>query len=260
MFRANNPVGNSYFVNPEALLIAAICLAFGAIVQSVIGFGMGVVAIPLLVWGGWSLPEAIGIVIPNVLLQTALNCWQNRDHLPWQDVGVLFVFRLVFLPIGIFTLRYISDSGEQLTRQLLGVGLIGMLILQQMTRNRSINLRGPVGTFLAGSSSGFLAGLLGMGGPPLVFWAMGQNWPTERQRAFLWLTFLFIVPLQLIMMGVTFGRQLTDAMVIGFAVSPMVLIIAWWGARIGNSMSKERIRLMMQLFLVVIAVRLIFWG
>ena len=35
------------------------------------------------------------------------------------------------------------------------------------------------------TGSGVLAGLCGMGGPPLVLWAMAHDWPTQRIRGFL---------------------------------------------------------------------------
>ena len=247
-------------VTPEKLILCAVCLAFGSLVQSVIGFGMGVVAIPLLVWGGFSLPEAIGMVLPNVLLQTAMNCWQNRRNLPWADVGVMFALRIVSIPIGVFVLHYLSDSGENLTRQILGFGVVGMLVVQRLATRTEIRLPDQVGVFLAGVTSGFFAGLIGMGGPPLVCWVLGRGWSTDRQRSFLWLNFLFIVPIQILLMYGAFGSRLAVAMLTGTTLSPLVLVVAWWGARLGNSLSKERLRLIMQLFLLLIAVRLIFWA
>lgn len=246
-------------MTPEKLILAAVCLAFGSLVQSVIGFGMGVVAIPLLVWGGFSLPEAIGMVLPNVLLQTTMNCWQNRRHLPWADVGVMFVLRVISIPIGILVLRYLSDSAEHLTRQVLGIGVIGMLIMQRLALRAPIQFSGRMGTLAAGSASGFFAGLIGMGGPPLVIWVLGRHWSPDRQRSFLWLNFLLIVPLQILLMWGAFGSQLATAMLTGVTLSPLVLVIAWWGARLGNSLSKERLRVMMQVFLLIIAARLILW-
>ncbi|MCP4190716.1 MAG: sulfite exporter TauE/SafE family protein [Planctomycetaceae bacterium] len=248
------------FVTPEKLILSAACLAFGSLVQSVIGFGMGVVAIPLLVWGGFSLPEAIGMVLPNVLLQTAMNCWQNRRHLPWSDVGVMFCLRIVSIPLGVLVLDYLSTAGENLTRQILGFGVVGMLVVQRLTMGTKIRLPDRVGVLLAGVTSGFFAGLIGMGGPPLVCWVLGRGWSTDRQRSFLWLNFLLIVPVQILLMWNAFGRQIAIAMLIGIALTPLVLIIAWWGAQLGNSLSKERLRWMMQLFLLLIAARLIFWG
>lgn len=246
-------------MTPENLILSAACLAFGSLVQSVIGFGMGVVAIPLLVWGGFSLPEAIGMVLPNVLLQTSMNCWQNRRELPWSDVGLMFVLRVASLPIGIFALRFVSDEGEDLTRRILGIGVVTMLVMQRIAARSPVKLTGRAGTLIAGCTSGFFAGLIGMGGPPLVFWVLGRHWMPDRQRSFLWLNFLLIVPLQIVMMWATFGSELATAMLIGITLAPLVLLIAWWGARFGNSLSKERLRTMMQVFLLVIAARLIFW-
>ena len=246
-------------LTPEQIIFTAVVLAFGALVQSVIGFGLGVVVIPLLVWGGWTLPEAICMVLPNVFVQSLLNCWQNQDELPWKDALEVFIPRMISLPIGIVLLQFISEAGESLTRQILGVGLILMLILQQMTRRSNIKLKGRTGAILAGTSSGFLAGLIGMGGAPLIFFVIGKNWSNARQRGFLWLNFLLIVPLQLLIMGITLGVGLTKTMALGLAFSPVALLVAWWGAKIGNAIATDRLRLCMQLLLLLIAARLIVW-
>lgn len=246
-------------MTPEQIILTAAVLAFGALVQSVIGFGLGVVVIPLLVWGGWTLPEAICMVLPNVFLQSLLNCWQNQAELPWKDAVEVFIPRVISLPIGVMLLQFISEAGESLTRQILGVGLILMLVLQQMTRHSSLKLQGRTGAILAGTSSGFLAGLIGMGGAPLVFFVMGKSWSNARQRAFLWLNFLLIVPLQLLIMGIALGVDLTKTMGLGLAFSPVTLLIAWWGSRLGNAISNDRLRFCMQLFLLLIGARLIFW-
>ena len=240
------------------ILISATCLAFGSLVQSILGFGMGIVSIPLLVWGGFSLPQAIVMVLPNVFLQTSMNCWQNRGHMPWREVGWFFLLRIISMPVGILLLRHMSASGQESTRQFLGFSVIAILLFQQTQRFTSGRPGGIGGMIAAGTASGFFAGLIGMGGPPLILWALRrEDWGQQRQRSFLWFTFLLIVPWQILMMLLSFEGKLENAVILGLAVSPLVLLVAWFGAHYGNALSNDRVRWLMQIFLLLIAAQLI---
>ncbi len=245
-------------MTPGQIVISAVCLAFGSLVQSVLGFGMGIVSIPLLVWGGFTLPQAIIMVLPNVFLQTAMNCWQNRGHIPWREVGWFFGLRMISMPVGVLILRYMSTSGQEATRQFLGFSVIAILLFQQTQRFVPGRPGGIGGMFAAGTASGFFAGLIGMGGPPLILWALRQeDWGQRRQRSFLWSTFLLIVPWQILIMLLSFDGWLTHAVLLGLAVSPLVLLVAWCGAHYGNALSNDKVRLLMQVFLLLIAAQLI---
>ena len=244
-------------MNIQSWLLSAACLALGALVQSVLGFGMGLVAVPLLVLTGVALPVAIGLLMPNVLVQTAFSNWQYRHQLPWRQAGQVYVLRVLALPLGILALRGIAGAGQDLTRQIVGLGLMGLLLLPRSVPRRLPALQGHAAMITAGTLSGFLAGLLGMGGPPLVLWVLGQPWPPLRQRSFLWLSFMLLAPVQTGLLLWTFGWPMARAMGAGLTLAPLVVPIAALGARWGSSLSKERLRWLTRAFLLLLALRLI---
>jgi uncharacterized protein len=244
-------------VDWSTLSLAAGCLGFGAVVQSTVGFGMGVVAIPLLVHAGFSLPLAIGALLPNVLVQTAFSCWRHRRELPWADALSMSIWRYLSLPLGIWTLGVVAEQGQNLSRAVLGVGLLGVLATQQVQRLLPARRPGSKVTVAAGVGSGLLAGLIGMGGPPLVLWVMAQEWTASRQRCFLWLSFLLVMPLQFSVMAWRFGRPWAEATLYGLAVAPLILLIAWKFGTWADRWSKARLRQGMRLLLLLIAARLV---
>ncbi len=244
-------------VNSQLVAIATLCLGLGAAVQATLGFGMGLVAIPLLVWGGFSLPQAIGVLIPNVLVQTAFGCWRFRRELPWSDVGPISVVRLLALPIGVLLLGLVAEQGQAMTRGVLGAGLLGALLFQPPRPTASRPPPGRLATLAAGSASGLLAGLIGMGGPPLVVWVMRHDWDSVRQRCFLWLSILLVMPVQILLMSLRFGRVWLGAVQIGCCVVPLTVLIAWQAGIWADRWSKQRLRFAMRLFLLLIAVRLV---
>jgi hypothetical protein len=232
-------------------------LGAGALVQSSVGFGMGLVATPLLVFAGCSLPQAIASLLPNVLVQTAFSCWRYRRDLPWADVAPICLWRYLGLPVGVWLLGLVNDQGQAVSRAILGLGLLAVLATQQLPVNLPQRRPGRLATLLAGSSSGVLAGWLGIGGPPLVLWVVGQDWNTQRQRCFLWLSFLLVIPLQLLIMSWRFGVSWVRDAAHGLAVVPVVLLSAWLGGVWSQHWSKHRLRQAMRLFLLLIALRLI---
>lgn len=246
-------------MNLQLVAVAFVCLGAGAVVQASLGFGMGVVAIPLLVWGGFSLPEAIGALVPNVLFQTSLGCWRQRHYLPWRDALPMMTVRYAALPAGVWTLGVLAEQGQAATRMVLGIGLVFVLVIQQWRPPDSPEVRKPgrVATLLAATSSGFLAGVIGMGGPTLVLWVMRQDWESRRQRTFLWLSFLLLMPAQIGLMSWRFGRPWLHAMAIGACVVPWTLCLAWFAQNWADRWSRDRLRMAMRLFLFFIALRLI---
>ena len=228
--------------------------------QSIIGFGMGVLTIPLFVWLGVRLDAAIGLLVPSVLYQTGFNCWQNRALMPWKDVWRPYLMRLACLPIGVWVLSSIADS-RTLGRQVLGVTVISIIAMQLVNRRYSrIRSPQPIAKWWvipAATTSGFMAGLIGMGGPSLVLWVMRQGWSSQRQRYFLWLSFLLVVPFQALLMLAKFGSPMLNTFLFGAILVPFVVGGAFIGNRIGDRLTPDHLRRLMYLFLVIISVRLL---
>lgn len=235
---------------------AALSLAVGAFVQETLGFGMGMVATPLLVWDGFTLPQAIGAVAPNILAQTAVGCWRFRRDLPWGRAWEVCAYRYLALPVGISVLGIVAEQGQEVSRAVLGTALILALAMQQFPAAGASRVPGRFATAVAASASGFLAGLIGMGGPPLVLWVMRQDWSSRAQRCFLWLSFLQVMPLQIGLMAWKFGPIWWQALAIGTLAIPITLTTAGLASRWADRWSKQRLRFGMQLFLLVIALRL----
>ncbi|MEZ6119179.1 MAG: sulfite exporter TauE/SafE family protein [Pirellulaceae bacterium] len=248
-----------------ATIVFAILVALvGGVIQATIGFGMGVVTIPVLVWIGIPLHHAIGMMLPCIVFQTALNSWQHKAKLPWRDILRLFALRLIGLPMGIAILHQLSQTGTNATRQVLGIGLIAIIGLRWFEPNLPSKRMAGVSTYLFGLLSGLAAGLIGMGGPPLVLWVMQQPWDSVRQRTFLWTSFLLVTPIQGAILMYSFGAgEMADAYAAGMLLVPAVVSGSWLGNHLAKRLSAERLRLLMTSFLLIIAIRFVvspFWA
>ncbi len=102
-----------------------------------------------------------------------------------------------------------------------------------------------------------------MGGPPLVLWVMAHDWTAERTRAFLFASFMGLVPVQLTLLYWTFGKDVVYGMAVGAALSPVVLLGSLLGLRVGARFSKPLLHRLAFLLLVAIALNAMFpqiWG
>ena len=91
----------------------------------------------------------------------------------------------------------------------------------------------------------------------MMAWVMRQDWPNQRQRAFLWLSFLLALPVQIVLMTWRFGSPWRDGLRVGSAAIPVVLLVTWLVGAWADGWSKERLRWGMRLFLFLLALRLI---
>jgi hypothetical protein len=105
---------------------------------------------------------------------------------------------------------------------------------------------------LAFSSSGILAGICGMGGPPLVLWSVAQNWSVERTRGFIFTVMAASIPLQIFLLYLAFGADILGGIQFAFLAAPAVYIGAKIGLPIGNRMPKQILTRMVYSILIVV--------
>lgn len=67
-------------VAPSEIGIAALIVTLGALLQSAVGFGMGLVVVPLLTWAGYPLPHAVALLLGAAVIQTGLGTYFARRH------------------------------------------------------------------------------------------------------------------------------------------------------------------------------------
>lgn len=233
--------------------VAAI-LFLAAIVQGLVGFALAIVAVPLLVWHGLSLSEAIAIGSASTLIQAVTGMIKLRRSIPWESVRPSIVLRLIALPIGIAVLVRLDGLERDQVKAVLG-GLIVLLVVSQLVvRVEPRERLSKAWDTLAFSASGFFAGMVGMGGPPLVLWLAALKWPTDRMRAFLFANFALLAPVNLLLIAQAFGQPAVHAMGLGVLMAPVVIVGGLIGVKLGSHLPREVFRKI--LFAILIAMGL----
>ncbi len=237
----------------EQIFFAMLILFLASMTQAMIGFAFNLLAIPLLIWVGFSLPEAVVLTVIPIFVQLVTNAWRLRDAIVWRDVAWPVLIRYLTLPIGIGLLHALSQLDTTLIKQWVGGMLLVILAVEAFATfqpRENLPLRWSI---LAFGLSGVMLGMLGMGGPPVVLWLMAHNWAPRRTRAFITTVFLFASPVQVGLLYWQFGTHLLESFVLGISATPVVIAGALIGGTIGNGFDTEKLRRAVMLFLFLTA-------
>ena len=207
-------------MNVSHWAVVALASAVGSLTQGATGFGSAMIAIPIMLWGGLALPAAIAVNTAIITLQGAASCWKHRELIPWSDTKTMVVLRVVSVPVGVLALASMQTWGPVFVKQIVGITLLATLTFLVAFKVRPVAHVSPLWTAIAGSTSGFLTGAVGMGGAPLVTWTLTRDWEPARVRGFLWATSLQMVPISLLLLVWQFGAQVLWSFLAGMTAFP----------------------------------------
>ncbi|MBQ9241016.1 MAG: sulfite exporter TauE/SafE family protein [Duodenibacillus sp.] len=162
-----------------------VCVFTAAFLQAITGFGLVIIAAPLLMF--FYDPKLV--VLMMVFLSLCSNTWQSlfvfrQAH--HQTVFWMIVGAIVSQPIGFFVYDAITPDG---LRMFIGVLLLISLIVMQ-TFKVKIPIS-PRNSAITGSACGLMSITTGMGGPPLILYTAYSDLSASQIRATCILFFFF---------------------------------------------------------------------
>ncbi|WP_343947826.1 sulfite exporter TauE/SafE family protein [Nonomuraea longicatena] len=200
------------------LIVGGVAVFVGAIVQGAVGFGLGLVAAPVLtLLKPEIMPGAVQVVNVALPLFTLAVEWRRVD---WKGLGFALIGRLPGSAIGALIVVYVST-------QTLGI-LVGSMVLVAVALSaRAISVPRNAGTLMgAGFASAVTGTATGIGGPPMGL--VYQNAKGPQIRATLAMYFFLSAGQSLVLLAyighlpsaaLTTGGLLIVPMVVGFLVS-----------------------------------------
>lgn len=243
-----------YFMTMDPLTLAGVGLVLflAAAAQGAVGFGYALFATPLLVLLGIPLQNVVVLVSTCSMIQCTLAAHHLRAHIPWSIALTATAIRLVAVIVGLVGLKQLMGLDPDRVRLAIGIFLCILVLLQWAWHPAPVERVNPFWSGLAFTASGLLAGLLGMGGPPLILWVMAHRWSSLMSRAFLFAVVAMSVPAQLVIMTFGLGTGVLKFIAIGLAASPLVYAGSRLGLPVGNRLSRERLRMLAYGLLLII--------
>lgn len=146
-------------MNGPDLALAALIIGAGALVQGSIGFGMNVVAAPLLVLIDKTLVP--GPTLACAVILTLLLTVRERAHIEMTGLGWALAGRLPGTVLGGLALVVLSTRGLTV--------LFGILVLAAVALSGGWHIpKNPWTLSTAGAVSGFMSMTTSIGGPPMA--------------------------------------------------------------------------------------------
>lgn len=205
-------------LDPGVLVLVLLAVLLGAIVQTVVGLGLGLVAAPVVTL---LAPELMpGVMISLACVLPLLTLAGERRDIDWHGLGWSLPPRVLGTVIGVGVVAHFSEDQ-------LGI-LIGVIVLLAVLLTwRAITVpvnRGTLGTV------GFISGVTGtatsIGGPPFAI--LYQHRPARQIRTTMAVYFLVGAAISLV--GLAISGDLTRHQV---AVGALLLPAVAVGAVVG---------------------------
>ncbi len=231
---------------------AGVIIFLAGILQSAVGFGFALFATPLLLWIGIPLPNVIALVATCSMLQAIIGSGRLKASVPWRLSFVATAVRLSGMAFGIFLLKRLVMIDIAHIRMVIGIVICVLVIAQMLMKPEPAKTTRRGWAAIAFTVSGVLVGLCGMGGPPLVLWAVSHNWSTQKIRGFLFAVFAETIPVQIIVLGITFGTPIFRSAALGLLCLPILYGSTLIGIPLGNRMRNEWLRTVAYSILLVI--------
>jgi uncharacterized membrane protein YfcA len=195
------------------ILLAALAVAAGALVQGITGIGFSLVSAPFLIA---LLGPHDGVRISLVLgsgLNVVLLAAEHR-RVRMGEAALLFVPAAIATPLVALAVKD-ADPGPLA----LAGGLLTIVAALAVARGRFSNLRGRGGAVVAGAISGAMNVTAAIGGPAAALYAISAGWPPADMRATLQAYFLALNIVAALTIGIVMpGVSLVVAMVAGLAL------------------------------------------
>jgi len=199
-------------VDPEIIVAAVAVIAVASCVQGSVGFGCGLLAIPVFALLDPDLVPG-PIFVSNAVL-TSSTALRERHDIDWSAVRWGTVGRLPGTVVGSLVLARVTDTSLQ--------ALVAIVILAVVALSaRPLKLPGNTAALVgAGGLSGFGSTSVGIGGPPMALVLRNRTGPQFRST----MGMFFSVGLVMVVPGIALaGRLGIDELLIGAALVPGTL-------------------------------------
>jgi uncharacterized membrane protein YfcA len=234
----------------DLLLIAAV-LFLAVFTQTVTGFGMGLVAMPLLTLIT-DLDKARPLVSMTVLVTGVTLVLRYRRALTFAAVRGLIGAAVVGVPIGFLVL-------EALPRDWVTHGLGALVIVYAvyaLFSPRVPEFRARAWGVGFGFLGGLFSGAYNTGGPPVVIWCSGRDWSPQTFKGNL--QSYSLVMGVMVFSGHIASGNVTQPVLISFAAAlPAILIAIGLGFALDGRMNALTFRRVVLVLLLLAGIRLL---
>ena len=248
-----------FSISFELILVMALCLSAATLLQTLSGFGFG-----LLVVASFTLLDVLPLTATTFLVSllglvnSTTVVVKNRNAVKIPELKLMLYTGIPLMLLGFVLLEYMSAHLTQFLNFILGISILlcCALMLVKRKRKRTDRQSRPRSFLIGGGVSGLLGGLFSTSGPPLVFQCYKQAWSIEAIRS----TLLAVFTIGgIVRVGIALFGTLPDLdiMFLIAAAIPLVLLVTHFSRRLTPYVDAKWIRIIAITLLGVSGVSLV---
>lgn len=238
------------------LLVAVVPLLVAGVLRGVTGFGMLLVATPLLFQVYDPKLVIAALAVPGLLTNLVIL---YRDGVPWDELAThwaLYLTGAVGAVLGVVGL-VVLDRGAIFL--IVAAYIVVYLVFEHVgDLTRSVAATRGMSVF-AGGSAGLLGGTVGLAGPPVVTYLHAKPF---GKRAFVTLLAVFFLMLALVRVPSMYVADLFGPLelALGVAFTLPAVVGVYLGTLLRPLVPQDRFELLVEAFLLLVAVKLVLDG
>ena len=227
------------------IVFGMIIVLIAGFIQGLTGFGLSIVAIPFLLLL-FPLQEIVPSIVVLALLTNSLVLIPARREVQFKQFKLLVVMGILFMPVGVYSLRYLNSDYLQLC-----FGILVTLFSLMLILNKTFPIkREKIGYTIAGAFSGFLNGSLSLSGPPVVLFLSNQGVKKETFRANITLYFLILNVITIAIFSAT-GMLNTVIFERILFLAPALVIGVLFGIKVSKTIKDNTFRMFVLVMLII---------
>ena len=227
----------------ELVGIAA-AMAVAAFVQSISGFGLALLSVPLM---SLFADVRLSVVVVNLigLVTTSAQAWKEREHADGPLAIRITIAAIIGMPLGLVAFLLLSETYLKIS-----LGIVVLFVTLLLMRGFTLQSTSRVADWWLGGASGALSTSVGTNGPPLVFLFQARQMEQQKFRATISRVFIFSNVVTVTIFA--FAGKITRDTIVATVVALPVLIVAiaagFWTRRFVN---QQRFRVLVLTLLVI---------
>jgi len=244
-------------MSTETLLALLALIMFGTYVQTITGFGLGIIVIGVATALNLTSVVVIAAVVSLVaLVNCAIALSKNKMKLDWQAIKFVIIGVFPGMLVGVTLLNILSVSATNILQGLLGLMILYSGLNLFISPNKQATPSSNGKFLVSGFASGLTGGLFGMSGPPLIAHFYKQPFDIKVIRNMLLMVFACTATTRSILTGLQ-GQLDKDVLTLTVLAIPLVILTTILGQRFPPPLSQTAMKRAVFMILMLIGVYLL---
>jgi len=236
------------------IIALSLIIFIASFVRGFTGFGLALVAVPLIQFFLPVSDTAVFIALVNICF-SLLYLRRSKRYLPGQPIGTMALWTGIGVAGGTAVLKFVNPACIQLVW-----GVLILFIVIALIRGINFGIRSGKSAFrLSGLLGGILAGATGITGPPVAIILSSVNTPKEKFSAVLSLFILIAVSFAFIFY---FAARLIHVRTLLLALTtiPAMLAGLYIGDRLVSRINQKTFTSVIYIVLVIMGIITLYKG